>query len=175
LGYFKIVKRESVQDGVERLVYKVGDVAVKYVQERERLLHEASAVLSVSEGELVRSVDRFFNEWKEQRKKLESFSEIIVKDEAKEIIRQNTAGPVMRIVDLDPQMLKKLGVLVAESETSAACIMNKQGNLVCAAGSKSGKSAKDLLQKIIKELGGSGGGSDLIAQGKVTKVGIIQL
>jgi alanyl-tRNA synthetase len=66
-------------------------------------------------------------------------------------------------------------MMVAESESAAACIINKQGNIVCAAGEKSNQSARKMIEKSIAQLGGSGGGSDRIAQGKVEKVGMVEL
>jgi alanyl-tRNA synthetase len=175
IGPFKIVKRESIQDGVERIVYKCGHVAIDYIQERERLLHEAASVVSVSEGELVKSIERFFNEWKAQRKKIESLGEVLVREEAKEIIDNYPGSPVMKLLDLDEAALKKLATKVAESEKAAAVLVNNNGNVVAAAGKNSGHSAKDLLGRAIKELGGSGGGSDRIAQGKVLKVAVVRL
>lgn len=175
IGCFKIVKRESVQDGIERITYKCGSVAMAYVQERERMLHEAADVLSVSEGELVRTVERFFNEWKSQRKKLEELGDLLVKEEAREIIDGYPGAPVMKVIDVDEPSLKKLALKIAESERAAACVMNKSGNLVCAAGAKSGKSAKLLLDKVLAELGGSGGGSERIAQGRAKKVAMVKL
>jgi alanyl-tRNA synthetase len=175
IGPFKIVKRESIQDGVERIVYKCGHVAIDYVQERERLLHEASSVLSVSEGELVKSIERFFSEWKVQRKKIESLGELLVKEEAKEIIDNYPGHPVMKVIDLDEASLKKLALKIAESEKAAAVLINNNGNVICAAGKNSGVSAKALLDKVLAELGGSGGGSDRIAQGKAQKVGVVKL
>ena len=175
IGAFKIVKRESVQDGIERLVFKAGQVAINYTQEKEALLHEASNALSVSEPELLKSVERFFNEWKEQRKELENLREQVVKSEAKEIIESGKTKPVMHILDLDPSMLRKLGQMIAESETSSAILMNKQGNMVCASGIKSKFSAKDLLETAIKQLGGTGGGSDRIAQGKAKNVEMVKI
>jgi alanyl-tRNA synthetase len=175
LGCFKIVKRESIQDGIERIVYKCGHVAIDYVQERERLLHEAASVLSVSDGELVKSVDRFFNEWKVQRKKIESLGELLVKEEAQEIIGNYPGSPLMKMVDLDEASLRKLGTKIAESEKAAAVLINKNGNVIAAAGASSGQSAKSMLERVLKELGGSGGGSDRIAQGKAQKIAVIRL
>ncbi|MFN7991245.1 MAG: alanine--tRNA ligase [Candidatus Micrarchaeia archaeon] len=175
LGPFKIVKRESIQDGVERIVYKCGHVAIDYIQERERLLHDASSVLSVSEGELVKSVDRFFGEWKVQRKRIESLGELLVREEAKEIIDTYSGSPVMRVLDLDEASLRKLATKIAESEKAAAVLINKSGNIIAAAGGSSGQSAKALLAKSLGELGGTGGGSDRIAQGKAQKVAVVKL
>jgi alanyl-tRNA synthetase len=175
IGPFKIVKRESVQDGIERIIYKCGHVAIEYVQERERLLHDASSVISVSDSELVKSIERFFSEWKVQRKKIESLGELLVKEEAKDIIDNYPGAPVMKLLDLDESSLKKLAMKVAESEKAAAVLINNNGNVVAAAGKNSGHSAKELLARVIKELGGSGGGSDRIAQGKVQRVAVVKL
>jgi alanyl-tRNA synthetase len=175
LGAFKIVKRESVQDGIERIIYKCGHVAIDYMQERERLLHDAASVVSVSEGELVRTIDRFFNEWKVQRKKIESLGELLVKEEAAEIIDAYHGRPVMKVLDLDEAHLKKLALKIAESDKAAACLINKSGNVICAAGKNSGVSAKALLDRALGELGGSGGGSDRIAQGKAQKAAVVRL
>jgi alanyl-tRNA synthetase len=174
IGAFKIIKRESVQDGIERIVYKAGGVAIHHMQEKEEVLSQASRVLSVSESELIKSVERFFAEWKEQRKELEKLREEVVRSQAREIIEQGAARPVMHILDLDPASLRKLGTQVAESESASACLMNKAGNVVCAAGAKSKYKAKEMLDQLFKQLGGSGGGSDRIAQGKVKKVGMIK-
>lgn len=175
IGCFKIVKRESVQDGVERITYKCGSVAIAYMHEKEQMLHDASAVLSVSEGELVRTASRFFDEWKEQRKKIESLEEVLVKDEAEQIIGAHATHPIMKVLDLDESSLKKLALKIAESEKATVCVINKHGNIICAAGKSSGTSAKAMLEKALKELGGSGGGSDRIAQGKAKKVAVIKL
>jgi len=174
LGFFKIVKREGVQDGIERVVYKCGFPALSYVQEKEALLTHASTVLSVQDTELVKTVERFFSEWKAQRKRIDTLSELLVKEEIRETVKCYQGSPVMRILDIDQNSLKKLGLKIAESD-AAACFLNKSGNLVCAAGEKSGFSAKKLLDKVLKELGGSGGGSERIAQGKTDKISIVKL
>lgn len=175
LGFFKIVRRESVQDGIERIVYKCGHPAMDYVQERERMLRDAASVVSVSEGELVRTVERFFSEWKEQRKRITSLAELLVKEEANEIIGSYPGKPIMKVLDLEESSLKKLALKIAESEGAAACLMNKNGNVVCAAGRDSGASAKEMLARVLKELGGSGGGSERIAQGRALKISIVRL
>jgi len=175
LGFFKIVRRESVQDGIERIVYKCGYPALEYVQGRDRMLKEAADVLSVSEDELKSTATRFFDEWKSQRKKIEAMGESLVREEAHELIDEYKGKPMMKVLDLEEDSLKKLALKVAESDKAACCVMNKHGNVVCAAGKNSGVSAKALLQTVLGALGGSGGGSDRIAQGKAQKVAMVQL
>jgi len=175
IGPFKIVKRESIQDGIERITYKCGHVAIDYVQEREKLLHEAASVVSVSEGELVRAIERFFTEWKAQRKKIESLGDLLVREEAHEIISTYPGHPVMKVLDLDDAALRKLAMKVAESDKAAAVLIGKSGTIICAAGGGSGADAKAMLDSALKQLGGSGGGSSRIAQGKVQKVALVKL
>jgi alanyl-tRNA synthetase len=76
---------------------------------------------------------------------------------------------------LDDAALRKLALKVAESEKAAAVLMNRSGSIVCAAGKGSGASAKALLDKALSQCGGSGGGSERIAQGKVQKMALIRL
>ncbi len=175
IGLFKIVKRESVQDGIERITYKCGHVAIDYVQGRERLLHEAASVVSVSEAELVRTIERFFSEWKSQRKRIESLGELLVREEARQIIDAYPGKPVVKILDLDDSALRKLALKVAESGKAAACLMGKDGTVVCAAGKSSGQSAKAMLERALAQLGGSGGGSERIAQGRAARIGPVTL
>jgi alanyl-tRNA synthetase len=173
IGCFKILKREGVHDGVERITYKCGIPAIEYMQEKERLLREAAGVLSVQESELVKTSERFFKEWKEQKKKLSSMSELLVAEEAKELTESKK--PVMKILDLEPDTMRKLAAKVAESDHAAVCLVNKAGNVVCAAGKSSKYTAKALLEKVLAELGGSGGGGAQVAQGKVKKVELVKL
>jgi len=175
IGCFKIVKRESVQDGIERITYKCGSVAIAYMQEREHMLHETADVLSVSESELKRTVERFFDEWKMQRKKIEELSEELVQEEAHELIEEYAGKPVMKILDLDDTSIRKLATRIAESDKAAAVLLNKSGTILAAAGKNSNQSAKALLERAIKELGGSGGGNERIAQGKVKTIKLVAL
>ena len=174
-GIFKIVKRESVQDGIERITYKCGHVALSYMQDKERMLRDACSVFSVSEPELVRTAERFFSEWKAQRKRVEALEDSLVREEARQLIEGCKGRPVMKMLDLDVSALRKLALIEAESDRAAVCLINKPGNIVCGAGKDSGASAKAMLDKVISTLGGSGGGSDRIAQGKAERPGVIEL
>ncbi len=170
IGCFKIIKRESVQDGIERLTYKCGEVAVRYIQEKEALLKEASDKVGVNDQELPKTVERFFNEWKEQRKKIDEMSEELTKEEIKKIIAEGKEKPVIRIFDLEEVLLKKIASGVAASESSSAVLINRNGIVFCAAAKSSKYKANELLRKIITQLEGNGGGSDVLAQGKVKKI-----
>ncbi len=172
IGMFKIVKRESVHDGIERIVFKCGIPAMEYIHEKEKLLRDASSTLSVPESELVKTSKRFFDEWKDQKKQIETLTEALVSEEAAEI-EKNYRLPVFRISNLGNDALKKLAVKVSTTN-AAGCFVNRSGFIICASGIPE-ISAKNILDTAISKLGGSGGGKDNLAQGKVKKIEPIEL
>jgi len=70
IGFISIIKTKRVQDGVVRLEFVAGDVAVKQLKESEKLLKESCDVLKVKEDELPKKVEELFNKWKEKRKEV---------------------------------------------------------------------------------------------------------
>lgn len=171
IGMLKIVKREGVQDGVERITFKCGEAAVKYVQERERMLREAAGAILVPETQLVASVARFFEEWKERGKKIEKLTQIVAAGIAKGIVEESEKkGEAMqKEMDLDAQTLKEICKGVMESKSASCCVWNQQGEIFCAAGKGAKIGAGELLKSLAAKMGGSGGGGPTFAQGRIGK------
>ncbi len=71
LGLIKILKTERIQDGVERIIFSAGMASVKHVQKHHALLRESSDILRVFPEQLPKTVQRFFDEWKGQKKLIE--------------------------------------------------------------------------------------------------------
>ncbi|UCE36083.1 MAG: alanine--tRNA ligase [Thermoplasmata archaeon] len=71
LGLIKILKTERIQDGVERIIFSAGMASVKHVQKHHSLLRESAGVLRVFPEQLPKTVNRFFEEWKSQKKQIE--------------------------------------------------------------------------------------------------------
>ncbi len=168
LGCFKIVKKESVKDGVERLIYKCGEPAIIYIQKREQLLKQSSSILSVSEDELPKSVKRFFEEWKEQRKTIEKLREQVIKSEVEDLEHHKK---VMKIVGLDREGLQKMAGEMLKRKVEG-CLINHQGHFICVS---SNGNAKTYFETLKNELDASGGGKDNFVQGKVKKIKEISL
>ncbi|MCX6768634.1 MAG: alanine--tRNA ligase [Candidatus Micrarchaeota archaeon] len=167
IGYFKIVKRESVQDGVERIYYKVGEAAVAYAQGREALLKKAAGVISVSEQQLPQAVERFFEEWKSQRKEIEKLKEEFIGARAEEIAEKSAKeGVVEEKIGEDAKVLAKIGALVSESAGAMVILTNPEGNFVCAAGKGAKKNALQLFEEL-KKRGAKGGGNEKMVSGKM--------
>ncbi|MBD3389394.1 alanine--tRNA ligase, partial [Candidatus Micrarchaeota archaeon] len=164
IGVFKVVKRESVQDGIERIIFKAGTEAIRYMQEKEGVLRKAADVVSVSENELPQTVERFFTEWKAQKKEIEKLKKHFVKEIAEELVeRSREKGVVEEELEEDQKTLAKIGELVSREKGTMVILKGANGALVCAAGEGAKKNAKELLQGV---KGAKGGGNERLAMGR---------
>jgi len=68
VGFITILHTKRVQDGVVRIEYVCGDVAMQRLEEKEKMLAEAAAALGVKEAGVPAAVTKLFEEWKEKRK-----------------------------------------------------------------------------------------------------------
>ncbi len=165
MGFFKIVKREGVQDGLERITYKVGDAAVEYVQGREGILRGAADTFRVAEHQLTNASERFFREWKELGKEVDRLKGSLAESAAERIAeRSKKEGIVKEEISEDANTLRKIGGLVAKHDGTMAILYNKQGNFVCAAGKGAKHDARELMKKL---KGAKGGGSPELVSGKL--------
>ena len=164
IGVIKLLRVESIQDGVIRFEFAAGEAALEQIAEKEKLLKEASGILRVEEKLLPKTVKRFFEEWKEQKKAIEKLIEEISKIKA-ERIAEKAKGFVVEFANSSE--VQKLALKLAE--------MGYAGILICKDG-KNGKTrfvafsgkdvdAKEIARVAIEMFGGSGGGKKDIAQG----------
>lgn len=173
IGLFKIVKREGIQDGVERIVYKAGIPAVIYMQERESQLRESSQALKVPETNLVMSVERFFNEWKEQKKLIEKLQGKAAESAIIELSEKLSKGKqefYKEVVEgLEENVLTKTAKEIISRNPGKALMiatpLKDKVSYVIVKGKKSKVNAVKALEALNKECSGQGGGSEEIARG----------
>jgi len=165
IGFFKIIKREGIQDGVERITFVCGLEALKYVQEREKILEEAASELSVQAHELPRTAKRFFKEWKELKKNLDEANEIIASLASKELIASKAKMEKAYFEGLNLKQIIEIGNKVIAKKPQALLILGAGQNIVVFCGNTSGKNADEELKKILLKVGGKGGGSPRMAIG----------
>lgn len=166
IGFFKIIKREGVQDGIERITFVCGLEALKYVQEEEALIEETAGILSVPKREVAKTANRFFNEWKELRKKLEKAREMIAKLASKELIASEEKVIKAYFEGLDTKQLIEIGNAVLAERKDVMLILGSDDSIVVFCAERSGKNANEKLRKILQELNGKGGGNQRMAIGK---------
>jgi len=69
VGFINILRSKRIADGIVRLEYSAGDVALNYLKEKEKILKEVAAKLKVKEDKVPLAVEKMFKEWKHLRKK----------------------------------------------------------------------------------------------------------
>ena len=75
VGPIRIIRTESIQDGIERFEFAAGMAAISYDQELEEILDESTKDVKVPWDKLPSTVDRFFTEWKQRNKENETLKE----------------------------------------------------------------------------------------------------
>ena len=170
IGQIRIVRSNAVQDGVERLHIVAGQAAMEHARNQETILRDASEVFQVPVEELPATANRFFGEWKEQRKRIEALEA--------EIVRLRTSGGggdmvevegvriVIMEVDGDlKQMTKMLKELTLDDSKPTLAILGSReggGKLMVATTEGTVASEKfnavDILRAISSHISGGGGG-----------------
>lgn len=174
IGMLKILKVESIQDGVIRFEYAAGEAAIEAVEEMEKLLREASSILRVEPAKLPKTVERFFEEWKDQRKEIERLKAEIAEVKAESLLERaedfDSVKVVVDYIEGDMQVLQKLAEILAE-KGAVGCLMAKgEGKVFVVTFSGQKYDARDLIKEIGRVAKGSGGGRKEVAQGAVQQM-----
>jgi len=80
IKFIKLISSERVKDGVVRIELMVGDKALEKAQENEKILKQVADLWNVSYKEVPKTAERFFEEWKDQRKKVKELTEGLARE-----------------------------------------------------------------------------------------------
>lgn len=177
IGEVRIIRSSQVQDGVERLQIVAGETAREHARRQERLLNESAEVLGVSVDDLPKSVNRFFEEWKAQQKRIEALEAEVVRlrtsgggDEAVE--KGGVRYVVMEATGELKQMQKMVGELTRDATRPTVAVVGSReggGKLIVAitedTAAAEAHDAVHILRAIASHIGGGGGGRPTFAQG----------
>jgi len=167
VGFIKLIGEERIQDGVSRLRYAAGPAALEYMADRDTLLMKTSGMLHVSPDQLPNAVTRFFDEWKERGKQVETLSTRLAEQEIEKLKHEKTEI-VRAILELDSKSLARAAGEIVKVK-DAVILANSSGDVVAAA-KKGGKhNAASMLKELLAKFGGKGGGSPEIAMGRAEK------
>lgn len=177
IGSIRIIRSNAVQDGVERLHIVAGEAALQYARTQDEILRASSEIFGVPSNDLPKAAERFFTEWKEQRKTIEQLEA--------EIVRLRTSGGgsdsseldgvriVVMEVDGDLKtMTKMLKELTLDKDTPTLAVLGSRdggGKLMIAVTDNTVASERYdavlLLRSISHHIKGGGGGRPTLAQG----------
>ncbi len=174
VGVIKLLRTERVQDGVERLEYAVSDSGVKKIQENDDIIDDSSKVFGVDPDQLPKTCNRFFEEWKQQKKTIKDLekqlAEASLSSLSDNIEEVNGYKIITQVIDVDAGQLRQIAINMIEKDKSCdlAVLINNDGNIVASANEKitsNGMKMGDVIKDIGKYLGGRGGGKPNLAQG----------
>ena len=86
IGIIKITKIDRIQDGVERIEFKAGEIAIEYIQKNNDLILNSCLLLNISKEYLLKTINKFFVEWKQQKKDIEKLKMNLLKCKYESII-----------------------------------------------------------------------------------------
>ena len=177
IGSIRVVRSTAVQDGVERLHIVAGESALQFAREQDELLRKTSQTFAVSTDDLPKTAERFFSEWKEQRKRIEQLEAEIVRLRTSGGGTDSTTIDGVRIVIMEvegnlKQLTSMLQELTRDVETPTLAVLGSReggGKLMVATteGTMASEryNAVDILRAIIPHIKGGGGGRPTMAQG----------
>jgi alanyl-tRNA synthetase len=177
IGPLRIIKTERIQDGVERFEFAAGIAAIKYDQQRDKILSESAQTLRVPAEQLPVAVSRFFEEWKQRGKRIEELA----------TARAQAFAPTVQIVDTIELDNRRINVFHSSTDADMKEILHTsqellsdndvvilggvradRANIVIRVSSdltKKGLDAALIVKEACRVLGGRGGGRPERAQG----------
>jgi alanyl-tRNA synthetase len=141
--------------------------AVEYVQQIEKIIADASSVLSVQPENLPSTVQRFFTEWKNQKKEIEHTSQRLVEMEIGNLTHEMVKDiqVVIRRIDLPVRDLATIASSVADQGGVALLASGSERAHVILMSGTDRINAGEIIGQVCVLLGGKGGGSKTLAQG----------
>lgn len=178
IGLFKIISESSIASGVRRLEAVSGEFAIKYVQQSQRLLNNASNLLQVGRDGIENKITDIISQLSELQKQFNNAqTKLITQDlvTASRVINFGDCSLYQAFFhDQDAKILKSaIEDFVKQNADAVVVVINSssKASAVLVASSPSVQNnypAADLLKKIISTLAGNGGGSKAFAQGSFT-------
>jgi alanyl-tRNA synthetase len=140
----------------------------------ESLLKESSKILRVEPQMLPKTVERFFEEWKEQKKEIERLKERIAELNGENLLRtaEDFSGlkVVAEVIDADMAELQKLADYLSRKGALGCLMARGEGRVFVVAFASGNYDAREILKEVGKYAKGSGGGRKELAQGAAERL-----
>ena len=184
VGLIKITKVERIQEGVSRLVFKVGHAALKHYQKIESLVNRVSKLLETEPEKLEEKVSLLIQENRTLKKEIEK-TKIKEMDKLSDELLSKALGLngvkiIIELTDItDPSVLRDLALLVSRKEPSSLTfLLSRKGLYALKLGEKlvnKGFDAREVNRKLLIRIKGKGGGVKDLVQGRLESINIEEL
>lgn len=181
IGLIKIIRVERIQDGVSRIIFKVGRSALDYIHENERILNNICEYLRTEPKKLETRIREIIQENKRLSKNISKFEEFLVKNRAIELYQKkgkkvNDFFIIVERLEEDSNRVKEIALACGKAnDSSIVLLLGNNGYFVIKVGDKvikEGLTAKRIFQSLFKPLGWRGGGSEDLVQGRAIEYSI---
>ncbi len=186
-GYIHVLSAERIQDGMVRLHFTAGDRALEVVEQQSEILRGLSAKLAQPIPEIPAAVDELLQQRRADEKAQRSASSRQLEDLARDLLRDPARtlelGDKMwitpAVVDLESSLLKDLAREITNQPGHVAvlaCVEGPRWTLFFASSIPDKISAKALLDRVMADWPGKGGGNPSAArasgpqQGKLAEI-----
>lgn len=175
-GMCKILAESGIGAGLRRIEAVTGDGVLRYIEEREALLAEASAALKTTPAELARRAEGVVRELKDKEKELENLQTKLAQHESKGILDQvkeidGVKALIAQVNVPDMDALRNMGDMLRDKLVSGVVVLGAEiegkVNLLTMATKdlmEKGVHAGNIIREAAKEVGGGGGGRPDMAQ-----------
>lgn len=176
VGLIKIIGRERLQDGVERLIFASGESVLETIQEQERKVRKAAEKLRSEPDKIDTAVQNIFDQWKSAEKRVESLKSRLAELETQRLEGEAEDFNGLKIVaekieEGDNEELIKIGEKLTEKHDDIVLVLGTSdgsANIVTMAGEKAlerGIDCGEMASEAAEVLGGGGGGRPSMGQG----------
>jgi alanyl-tRNA synthetase len=178
IGFFKIIKEESVSSGIRRINAYVGIKAFEYIKENEEILKKVSILLKSDIKEVPEKLEKTLLENKNLQNKYNKILEKYISIYSKQMKQREINGYKFYfevLKDVDMEFLRKLADYLQRDDVIILLFSKSENKLI--AHFRIGKllrekfNAKNLMIEIL----GKGGGSDIKAEGGTENLEILEI
>ena len=172
IGIIKITNVTRIHDGVERIEFVAGNAALDYISSLEHKISAIAKVANIDVDKLESKVPQLLREMDTYKKRYMEVLEHLSDYAAEEIMRNVKTKEIISKTSYNRMMIRNIATKIADkNSTSIAMLYNDDGDIVCVAGTESGKSAVEFLKNNIDNVSKTvefiGGGTKRIAEGKL--------
>ena len=175
IGFFKIVKEESIASGVRRIEALTGIEALNYVNEKIDIIDGLAGEFKISYDKVVEKIENILKENKDLKKQLNDIKKSQLNNiELDKNVVNGISVFTQNLESVEPQDLKQViinwqNIKYKENSIVVVTVKNENKIILIVAVSK------DIINKInavdlFKKLGGKGGGAPSFAMGSVDAV-----
>ena len=184
IGLFRITKEVSISSGIRRIEAVTAEEAIALMYKKEDLLKD----LCTAVGALEQTVSGEVHKLVAEHKELKACYKKIRKEQMQSMIMNLLAEKqlikgcfvITKQVSMDKNEFTTFATELLSKLTDGLVILANKGDNSCQIHIQKTKSAtailgaKGLLDKILEQVQGSGGGSDLVAKGTVASNGVLE-